>query len=233
MDEATGERDLGVWQPPAPDLDGGEATRGAATMPPGLDGSRPQAGDAKKAPPKAGGRRRASVAFLAATGVIALAAAPFAVVPSKEHLVGEPASSASKEHHKPAVNKPTPGRTVAPPVPTWPAQSSPGHPGSRRPAPREVPDRAMPRTRRSSPKAPDLPVPSLSLSPRRAAPPASARESAGGQRAEQGPITTPAPARRRAHRPVPPTGRRRTTRRRGRSGRLGGTPSRPPHQCGT
>lgn len=209
MEEATGGRDPGVWQPPAPELDGGEVTGGgvtvpgrapaadeqeapgsdigagvgdhpldiapvavvdstsaapagrAVTLPPGLDKSRSQAGGTKKA---GGGRRRTSVALLTATGVMALAAAPFAVASSKEHFVGEPTSSTSKEHHKAAAKKPNSGRTVAAPVPTWPTQGSPAHPGNSQPAPGEMPDQAASGTPSPSPTAPGSPVPSPSPS---------------------------------------------------------------------
>ena len=86
-------------------------------------------------PAKSGGRRRAGIAIATATGVVALAAAPFAVVSPPVRILGDSASSAAKERpkteakkqaeHKPAVPVPVPvpswqGRHPSPPVPARP-----------------------------------------------------------------------------------------------------------------
>ncbi|MGI5229438.1 hypothetical protein [Actinoallomurus sp. CA-142502] len=133
---------------------------GATKLPPGLDGSRLRLGDTKKA---GGGGRRRSVALLTATGVVALAAAPFMVV--SPHFAGEPTSSTIKEDHKAAAKKPGPGgRTVAAPVPSWPAEDTPGS-GGQRPSPWETPDGTQPSPPGLPPAVPDSPAPTLSPSP--------------------------------------------------------------------
>jgi hypothetical protein len=218
MDEATDGREGGVWQPPALDVEGGDAAPGGTTMPghapaadgqetsgpdaggrpldaapvavvgttapaeavgavklpPGLDASGQDAGDEKKV---GGGGRRVSVALMAATGVVALAAAPFAVVSPKDHFVGEPTSSVSNEHPEVAAKKkPAPGRTLAAPVPRWPAQGTPGQPGDLQSAPGELPDPAasgapsLSPTVPGSPLSPASPAVSPSVSPETATP---------------------------------------------------------------
>ncbi|MDN3359693.1 hypothetical protein [Actinomadura sp. DC4] len=94
-------------------------------------------------------RRRTGIAVVTATGVVALAAAPFAMVAPQAHLTSESASSPAKTHQKPAGgNTATDKKEVVIPAPGWRGQGSsqqpptlPSQPASPVvPAPADSPD---------------------------------------------------------------------------------------------
>jgi hypothetical protein len=64
-------------------------------------------------------RRRASIPLITATGVVALAAAPFVIVSPHEHLAGEDASAPAAAHHPHAGKKSAPETKVVVPAPSW------------------------------------------------------------------------------------------------------------------
>jgi hypothetical protein len=93
------------------------------------EGGRPEESGAS--PVKESRRRRTGVAIATATGVVALAAAPFAVVTPQVRILGDSAAPAAKERHtteaKKQVAKPAGKQPVLPapaPVPTWQGRHS-------------------------------------------------------------------------------------------------------------
>jgi hypothetical protein len=138
-------------------------------------------------PPAAGNRRRRTgIAFATATGIVALAAAPFAMVAPQEHITSESASSPTETHRKPAAkNSATDEKKVVIPEPGWTNQ------GSSQPPPTLPAQPALPVT--PDPAAPDLPNPwdSPSGSP------------AAGSDSDSSPSASPAPKRQTLARPAP------------------------------
>jgi hypothetical protein len=114
-------------------------------------------GEAAASPVRSGRRRRAGVAIATATGVVALAAAPFAVVSPDVRVLGEPASSAAKERPtteaKKRAENPARTRPVVPapvPAPSWqPRHSAP--PAPARPPHVQLPPSATPPADDSTP----------------------------------------------------------------------------------
>jgi hypothetical protein len=107
-------------------------------------------------------RRRTGIALLTATGVVALAAAPFAMVAPHEHVTGESASSPASAHRKPAPKHPgTDKKKVVVPAPSWRSQASSQQPPAF-PSPPEsplIPDPTSPDpTNPGSPNAWDPPA---------------------------------------------------------------------------
>jgi hypothetical protein len=93
------------------------------------EGGRPEESGAS--PVKESRRRRTGVAIATATGVVALAAAPFAVVSPQVRILGDSAAPAAKERHtteaKKQVGKPAGKQPVLPvpaPVPSWQGRHS-------------------------------------------------------------------------------------------------------------
>lgn len=134
----------------------GEATRAREPL---------AAGEAEQAasPPPAGNRRRrTSIAFVTATGMVALAAAPFAMVAPQAHLTSESASSPATKHREPATgNSATDKKEVVVPAPGWKSQGSSQPPPTlpSQPAPPVVPTPVLPWGTPSDPPAED-PAPS-------------------------------------------------------------------------
>jgi hypothetical protein len=147
-------------------------------------------GEVKQAAPPppadANRRRRTGIAFVTATGIVALAAAPFAMVAPHEHLTSESASSPAKTHPKPAAkNSATDEKKVVIPAPGWRNQ------GSSQPPPALPSQPAPPVT--PAPAAPDAPNPwgSPSDSP------------AAGSDPDSSPSASPQPKRQTLARPAP------------------------------
>jgi hypothetical protein len=138
-------------------------------------------------PPAAGNRRRRTgIAFATATGIVALAAAPFAMVAPQEHITSESASSPAETHRKPAAkNSATDEKKVVVPEPGWRNQ------GSSQPPPALPAQPALPVA--PNPVTPDSPNPwgSPSDSPEAGADPGSS------------PSPSPAPKRQTLARPAP------------------------------
>jgi hypothetical protein len=147
------------------------------------------ADDAKQAaspPAAANRRRRTGIALVTGSGIVALAAAPFAMVAPHEHITSESASSPAKTHRKPAAgNSATDEKKVVIPEPGWRNQSSSPPPPTvpAQPALPVVPD----------PAAPDVPDPwgSPSGSP------------AAGSDPDSSPSASPEPKRQTLARPAP------------------------------
>lgn len=109
-------------------------------------------GEQTASPPAAGNRRRRTgIAFITATGVVALAAAPFAMVAPQEHFTGESASSPITTHRKPAAKNSATDKKVLITPPDWKSQGSSQQPPT-------LPSQAVPPAVPGQ-VAPDLPTP--------------------------------------------------------------------------
>jgi hypothetical protein len=132
-------------------------------------------------------RRRTGIAVATATGIVALAAAPFAMVAPQEHITSESASSPAKTHKKPpADNSASDDKKVVVPEPGWKNQ------GSSQPAPALPAQPALP-VAPNPVTPPDSPNPwgSPSDSP------------AAGSDPDSSPSASPEPKRQTLARPAP------------------------------
>jgi hypothetical protein len=119
-------------------------------------------------PPARGRSRRTGIALAAVSGVVVLAAAPFAVISPRTQLVGEPASSAAKAHPKPEAKKPAekqagkrPVMPVPVPAPSWQTER-PSQPPDQQPPVRSKPappETSPPETAPPAEKEPPSPKP--------------------------------------------------------------------------
>ena len=138
--------------PADPPADGG-AVRPARRRPRVRDAGGRGPDEAAASSGQDGRRRRTGIAIATATGVVALAAAPFAVVSPQVRILGDSASSAAKERPRTEAKKPVkkddkPPVSVPVPVPSWqaphPSPPVPARPPRVRLSPSETPSADAP-----------------------------------------------------------------------------------------
>jgi hypothetical protein len=136
------------------------------------------------------GRRRTGIALAAASGVVVLAAAPFAVISPRVQLLGDPAPSAAKARPKAEARKPAgrpaakrPVMPVPVPAPSWQGGHPSQPPRPKPPAPADPPaPETSPPVDKESP-----PVEKESLSPKSAARPERQEHHRGHERPSEPP----------------------------------------------
>jgi hypothetical protein len=161
-----------------------------------------EAGTAEQTPspsPAGNRRRRTGIALITATGVVALAAAPFAMVAPHEHITSESASSPATAHRKPAPkNSATDQKKVVIPAPSWRSQGSSQQPPALPSQPEPAPPAADPPSQWGPPSESPTPDPASSGEPQADGPRRSPADSTRSL-----PSPAPEPKRNPRSRPTP------------------------------